>query len=528
MNIRKNYIISTIITLVGALILFYMMLPPLNPTSPSFWVFLMGVLILYAICSFILAININGRLERIPKIPSYLALGAGICIVIIIVVNIACSPLFQASSYANRITVIEDANFEEDIPQVNFNALPLLDKDSSQRLGDRVLGQMPELVSQFEVSNLYTQINYNDEIIRVTPLEYADWIKYFTNHSDGVKGYITVNSVTGEANLVPLEHGMKYMPSALFGEDLLRHLRFQYPTEIFGDYEFEIDNEGNPYWVIPTMKYTGVGMKREVSGIILLNPITGDTTKYQVEEVPTWIDHVYKADLIIEQLDNWGQYRSGFWNSIFGQKNVVRTTEGYNYTVMNDDVYLYTGVTSVISDQSNLGFILTNMRTKETKFYSVPGAKETSAMASAEGQVQQMSYHSTFPLLINLNHKPTYLVSLKDNAGLVKMYAFIDVVDYQKVVVTDASEGIEAAAENYLGEDITSSEKLLEKTIQIQSIDSATIDGTTYYYYIDTENKRYKVSVKVDSNRLPFIKVGDSLTITYETEQETTEIVGIK
>lgn len=528
MSKNKTVIISTISTLVIGVILYYFILPPINLSSPGFWSFLITLVVIFSISSFVLSIDTRGRLTKLPKIPMY-CFGGVICLIaIIVLMNFILSPLFQASSYAKRIDINETAKFSEDIAQVNFQALPLLDKDSSQKLGDRVMGQMPELVSQFAVSNLYTQINYNDKIIRVTPLEYEDWIKYFSNRKEGVKGYISVDSVTGESTLTKLEKGMKYLPSAMFGEDLYRHLRLKYPFDVFEEENFEIDNEGNPYWVVPIMKYTGVGLKRDVSGVVTVNPINGATKKYSVKDVPTWIDHVYNADVIIEQVDNWGQYRGGFLNSLFGQKNVVHTTTGYNYTTMNDDVYLYTGVTSAVADEANLGFIMSNMRTKETKFYSVPGAQEASAMASAEGQVQQMKYRSTFPLLINLNDKPTYLVSLKDNAGLVKMYGFVDVADYQKVVVTDAAKGIEEAAKNYLGGAISSDDILLEKVIQVANIDDAIIDGNSYYYITDTAGKRYSVSLKTNKDLLPFVSDGDKLTISYHKEQPVTLIVTIK
>ena len=276
------------------------------------------------------------------------------------------------------------------------------------------------------------------------------------------------------------------------------------------------------------MKYTGVGLKRDVESVIILDPITGKSTKYKVVDVPTWVDHVYSADLLIEQVDDWGKYRGGFFNSIFGQKNVVKTTTGYNYTVMNDDVYLYTGVTSAAMDQSILGFILSNMRTKETKFYPAPGAEESSAMASAVGQVQQMNYKATFPLLINLNNKPTYLISLKDNAGLVKMYAFVDVEDYQKVVVTDVAEGIEVAAKNYLGGIEITNQDAITKEIRIASITSAMIDGTSYYYVTDQEGKQYKASIKINTDLFPFLHVNDTVTITYNKESAVTEITKIE
>ena len=525
----RTILISGAITLVLGFLIFYFFLPPINITSMSFWFYLFTLLMIYGISSSILAINRRNRIYLdMPKPSMYVMLGGILIFVVIGIINFILSPLFQASSYARRITIDESSTFTEDIALVNFNALPLLDKDSSQKLGDRVMGQMPELVSQFDVSDLYTQINYNDQIIRVTPLEYADWIKYFSNREGGVKGYITVNSVTGEATLVKLEQGMKYMPSALFQEDLMRHVRFSYPTEIFKEPQFEIDNEGKPYWIIPLAKYEGVGLKEDIHGVITVDPVTGEMEKYELDQIPTWIDHVYDAGLIIDQVNNWGEYREGFFNSIFGQKNVVQTTEGYNYTVMNDDVYLYTGLTSKVSDESNLGFILTNMRTKETKFYAVPGAEEYSAMASAEGQVQQMNYIATFPLLINLNGTPTYLISLKDNAGLVKMYAFVDVADYQKVVVTDASEGIEQAAKNYLGGRIESDQKRLEKEIRINMVTTASIDGTTYYYIEDSEDKKYRVSIKTNERVLPFIKPNDKITIGYYQEKDVTEIIEIK
>ena len=250
------------------------------------------------------------------------------------------------------------------------------------------------------------------------------------------------------------------------------------------------------------------------------DPITGESKKYVNDEIPTWVDVAYSSKLIIEQVDDWGKYKNGFLNSLFGQKEVVMTTDGYNYLAMNDDVYLYTGITSVLTDESNIGFIITNLRTKETKYYDVPGAEEYSAMESAKGQVQQMNYTSTFPLLVNLNNRPTYLISLKDNAGLVKMYAFVDVEDYQKVVVTDSSLGIEEAARSYLANvDLKSDGKELEKKIIISSITNASIDGNTYYYITDKDNQKYKVSIKT-SDTLPFVKVNDEITIVYIAEKE--------
>ena len=529
----KKIFYITLIELLVAFLYFYIALPPININSSEFWSFI--IFLLAVLLVLITLFNFTGNFKsiftkrRITEYSKSMIVIVGLILIIVVgttVINFFCSPLFNAKSYANRITIDETGDFTKDIEQVNFNALPLLDRDSSEKLGDRVMGQMNDLVSQFRVSNQYTQINYNNDIIRVTSLEYADVIKWITNRKEGIKAYITVNSVDGESKLVRTTKGMKYMPSALFNEKLERKLRFDYPTTIFGKYKFEIDNEGNPFWIVPTIDYTAVGLKTKITGVIIFDPITGESNKYNTSEIPTWVDNAFDANLIIEQVDNWGTYKKGFFNSLFGQKEVVNTTEGYNYLAMNDDIYMYTGITSVLADESNLGFILTNMRTGETVFYSVPGAEEYSAMSSAEGQVQQMNYVSTFPLLINLNNRPTYLVSLKDAAGLVKMYGFVDVADYQKVVVTDASKGIEVAAQNYLNnnEIEIKEDTLTKKDIIIKEINEVVKSGNTYFYVTDENNKKYKVSINI-SDSLPFIKIGDKITIGYyESNIEVIEI----
>lgn len=524
--------ISILITLVIGFILYYIFIPAINIHVFSFWIFLLVIIGIY----FIISLFMNAEkldLNNYKFLLGYKYLGI---LVIVIgvgigVINFVLSPLFNSRSYKNRINVDSSTEFTSEVPLVDFNSLPLLDKDSSQKLGDRVMGQMPELVSQFYVSDMYTQINYKKSVVRVTPLEYDGIIKYFTNRKDGVKGYITVDSVSGEVHLIKLDKGMKYMPSSLFNENLYRKLRFSYPTKIFGDISFEIDEEGVPYFIVPVLSYSGVGLKRDVKGVIIFNPVDGSSEYYDVTSVPTWVDNVYKADVILEQVNDWGKYTNGYWNSIFGQKNVVATTEGYNYIAYNDDVYLYTGITSLANDESNIGFILTNMRTKETKYYAVPGAEEYSAMASSEGQVQQMGYVSTFPLLINLNGRPTYLMSLKDNAGLVKMYSFVDVVDYQKVVVTDSSLGIREASRNYLsklGFDGVSVDKLIVKKIKVKSINSYIIDSNSVFFIVDEEGNKYSVDISVNKDVLPFLSVGDTVSVGYPVEDEVIKVMEIK
>ena len=528
------FIGSLIFILIYTLVTYYMFYPAIDIHNIGFYFFILPIIFML-----FLSINIftkpkynffdllsGKKIEKNKSMKIWLIIP--IYFSIILLICFINTPMFNAHKYYQRIVVNTDNSFSEDIPEVDFNKLPLLDRNSSMKLGDRVMGEMSELVSQYDVSEQYTQINYKDEIFRVTPLEYNGWIKWITNRKRGITGYIMVNSTNGKTKLIKLKEGIKYAPSALFNENLYRKLQFSYPTYNFDAINFEIDNEGNPYWIASVVKYHGINQRREVRGVVIFNPINGESKFYKVKDIPTWVDHVYEADLILEQINDWGKYKNGFLNTFFTQKEVVATTEGYNYLAINDDVYLYTGITSVLADESNIGFVLTNMRTKETNYYSVAGAEEFSAMDSAKGQVQQMRYTSTFPILINLSGRPTYLISLKDNAGLVKMYAFVDVVDYQRVSVTDASKGVLKAAENYLNDTVdinTSSNN--EKEIEVQTIKEVIIDGNTYYYLTDTNKQKYRVSIKVNKNILPFISSGDKYTIKYSKEADVIDITEI-
>lgn len=527
----KKRVISLVLTLLFAVILFYITLPAINLSSPGFYAFIVVILVFYLIID-----NISFSIHSIITPRKTLNIRSTgviyvvtLIVILLFVINLFCSPFFHANSYANRINIDETGDFKNDISEVDFNRIPLLDKDSSEKLGDRKMGEKTEWVSQFTVSNLYTQITYNDDIVRVTPIEYASFIKWATNRKDGIKGYISVNSVSGDSSIQTLDKGIKYTESAYFNDKLMRKLRFSYPTKIFGEVSFEIDNEGKPYYIVPTIKYSGIGLKKDIDKVIVFNPITGESDIYEVKDVPEWVDHVYSADLIIEQVDNWGEYKNGFFNSIFGQKNVVNTTEGYNYLSYDNDIYLYTGITSVSNDESNLGFILANLRTKETIFYSAPGAEEFSAMSSAEGLVQEKSYSASFPLLINLEGKPTYLMSLKDNAGLVKMYAFVDVADYQKVKTSDSSLGIIAAKEAYLKEfKDDSSKELKEEKIKVNTIKSAIINGNTYYYLTDSIKDSldiYVLDINDAKYQAPFITKDSVLEILFYEEEENIKII---
>ena len=429
--------------------------------------------------------------------------------------------VIRAGSYSKLLS-IKDGDFASEVEEISYNQIPMLDEDSAARLGSRKLGELADMVSQFEILPSYTQINYQGRPVRVTSLAYGDLVKWFTNRSAGLPAYLIIDMVTQEAEVVRLDEGMKYTTAEHFGRYLPRHLRFHYPTYMFADPVFEINEEGEPYWVCPRMvKTIGLFGGADIQGAVLVNAVTGESQYY--EEVPNWVDHVYDANLIMEQYDYYGMYHNGFINSIFGQRDVTHTTEGYNYIAIGDDVYMYTGVTSVTSDQSNIGFILSNQRTKETHFYSVAGATEASAQASAMSQVQQMRYVATFPLLLNIADQPTYFMSLKGEDGLVKMYAMVNVQQYNIVETGSTVAECEANYRRALADSGLISDGDAEAVPSdqeeisgaIAEIRTAVLDGNSYYF-LRLEGQDTFYAVNAAENPLAVIlNAGDQVTIAY-------------
>lgn len=516
---KKNGTIkAAIITVIFVVIFEYVSLVPFNLRSPDF-IFMLA----FTIGIFVgLRSLFNVSFDKVNK---YGLMVSVLLIGYVIIGQLTSSAIFNASSYQKQLKVDKTADFYKDNPKVNYQSIPVVDKDSAERLGDRKMGEMVEFVSQFEVDNEYGQINYQDTPYRVTTLSYADLIKWFTNQGEGLPAYIRVNMVTQESEVVQLEKGMKYSNSDLFFRNIERHIRINYPTMMFETPTFEIDDEGDPHWIAPVYNFkVGLFGGKDIVGAIIVNAIDGSSEYYDIKDVPTWIDRVYPSELLLSQLENWGQYEKGYFNTLLSQKGVLKPTDGYNYIALDDDVYIYTGLTSVSSDASNVGFSLINMRTKEAKYYAISGAEEFSAMGSAEGKVQNLKYTATFPILINAGGQPTYFMSLKDSAGLVKKYAFVSVQNYQIVATGDSV----AAAEKEYYQLLSDNGKVKvdfeskKSTAVISSIQEAVVNGNSNYYFtIEGMDKVFIAPISLN-NQLPLMKTGDTITIEYLDDSEST------
>ncbi|MDD6231708.1 MAG: CvpA family protein [Frisingicoccus sp.] len=521
----KKIVRTVVITLLFAFVSFYFTLPALNLRSPYFYSWLLEVAVVYMIASLIGTFSIKDLKNRTVDF-AFLKKNAklGLLIVILCIATlgigqVASHQFFHAGAYQKLIPV-ENREFTEDIAQVSMKDVPIVDKDSAIQLGNRKIGELVNLISQFEVDEYdysYTQINYRDIPTRVAPLRYGNIIKWFNNQSNGIPGYISVNMTTQDVELVQLEEGIRYSPGEYFFRDLDRHLRFQYPTKIFEDYSFEVDDDGKPYWICPVINYTiGLFGGRDVKGVVIVNACNGDSEYYDIQDVPQWVDRAYSADIIVEQINYWGKYKNGYINTIFGQRDVCVTSGGYNYLAIDDDVWLYTGLTSVGNDESNIGLVLVNMRTKEARYYIVSGATEYSAMDSAEGQVQNLAYKATFPVLLNIGGQPTYLVSLKDNAGLVKKFAFVNVEKYQQVAIGDTLDQAYAVYVKLLSSgQIIDASSISEITGTVTQVDTAVKDGNTYFYVQLSNSKKIFVASIQLNDVLAVLQPEDRVTIGY-------------
>ena len=547
----RGFVVATIVTAILAFVYFYFTLPALNIHNPDAFIFVGAIIVvwcsLYAMFSTSLRFRKKDEPAQEPHNRDYLdvdedgnvirkrhahqggkkitdlavfsmkvPLAMVIALVVIFAVGVVSGlPILRARSYSDLL-VPETGDFTADVAEISYNQIPMLDSASAQVLADRKLGELSDLVSQFEVDNSTTQINLNDEPVRVTYLNYGDAFKWLNNFGDGIPAYIVIDMTTQEVTVQRLEQGIRYSPSEYFFRDILRHLRFSYPTKLFGDVNFEVNEEGHPYWVASVVTRTiGLFGGEDVIGAVLVDAVSGETTYYDVGEVPTWCDRVYPPELLTEQYNYHGLYHKGFLNSIFGQSQVTVTTSGYNYIALNDDVWMYTGITSVSGDESNVGFILVNQRTKEAKYYPIAGATEESAMRSAQGAVQQFGYQATFPLLLNVSGQPTYFMALKDASQLVKQYAMVNVQQYN-VVGTGSS--VAECERNYiqlLGDNnIEVETEELDTVIgTITDIRSAVLDGDTRYFIrLNGADHYYMVSI-ADAQLCAILNVGDRIAI---------------
>lgn len=546
-KIKLSGIITGIITAIIVLFIgLFVMCIPINIKSEGMWVL---IIITLALSTFFARIvsgikdfgNVvttkrtgsKGRTKKMSKftfnVKPYIA--PIVVLVLLIGISIAGSPLFNATSYS-QILDVKDAEFSEDVSKsVGTDSIALMDTDSAKMLGDREIGSLANVVSQFDVSSRYTQIDYNGKPIKVSALNYAGFFKWINNKENGVEGYVTVDPVSMSASFQESD-GMIYVPSAYILQDARRHIYLNHPTDIFGNLHFEIDESGKPYYIASIYDKTiGLFGGKTVKGCIILDPVTGETTKYGLEDIPRWVDVVFNGDLLCEQYNWYGKLQNGYLNSLIGKKGCKQITSyysgddeadadddaplvDYGYVAKDGDIWIYTGITSLNGDSSNIGFLLANERTGESHYYNIAGADEKSAMIAAEGEVQEKGYQASFPSLINVNDNPTYIMVLKDSGGLVKLYAAVNVEQYNLVTTATTQKECLSKYKALLGiaENEEEQSEAITESIVISNIRYIDIDGNTYIYLISKDNKIYRAKASAHEDML-LLKNDDKVEI---------------
>ncbi|BAK43637.1 hypothetical protein [Eggerthella sp. YY7918] len=547
---KKALIIAAIVIIIVGLIAYWWFHPPINIHSSDTWMFV-GVFILLPLFLVLWSkshaykegtskVEPSESKAKVYKWASYVPVLVAVLGVVGALMSLSIFP-GNAEKYANVLQTTED-NFAQDIKEVNYSEIPVIDRDSAVLLGNREMGSIPEYVSQFEISPLYSQINYQSAPVRVSPLGYADLFKWFTNREAGIPAYALVNMTTQDAEIVRLDDNpIHYSESEPLVRNIDRHVQLSYPFYMFDQKSFEIDDEGHPWWICPVQSRTiGLFGGTTIERVVMVDATTGETQDLAIADVPQWVDHAYPTDLLLEQYNWSGKYKDGWLNSVFGQQGVVQTTPGtdgnlgYNYIAKDDDVWVYTGVTSATADNSIVGFVLINQRTAESHFYSVAGATEESAMQSAEGQVQNLRYQATFPLLINVSGQPTYFMALKDNAGLVKQFAMLDIQRYQNVAVGNTVAECQKAYQALLATNGVLAEEGVEtgseeKQGTIVHIAQAVVEGNSHFYVkLDDGSAIYDFALPGLIEIVGY-KEGDPIKFTYVEAEPTNpvqEIVG--
>lgn len=506
---------------------YYAYFPAINIHLEIFWTTLIVVFLSLAI---ILGAKSSisqmvGRLSKKPSIKEFswfaklCSVLVIVCVGVLIVGSALGATLFRSRAYANLLPV-DKREFTEDIEQSDqVTDIALMDTESARIFGNRKIGSLSDVVSQYEIEADYTQISIKGQPMKVSGLKYASFFKWWNNRNSGVPGYVQVNPVNSEAKYVKLTKPMKYVPSAYFNYNLQRHVQLTYPTKIISGYKFEVDDAGNPYYICPTMTArVGLFGGIDVNGVIICDPIDGECKYYAIGDCPSWVDSVYDGHLLTKKYNWHGMLSGGYINSIIEQKGCKQATDDFGYKIIGDDVWVYTGVTSANGDQSNIGFVMMNQRTSEARYYQVSGAEEHSAMSAAEGEVQEKGYKASFPSLINVSGTPTYIMVLKDAGGLVKLYAMVNVEQYNIVATATSQTKVFEEYKTLLASDgklETEENDLKEDTITVQSVEYIDTDDGTMVYIKDTNHQVYKQAFKEDESLIR-ISAGDVLHVKYQ------------
>ena len=471
------------------------------------------------------------------KIRKVVAIAIPLLLIWLVLVPFFSSGMVNPRKHRNLIGEVQKTEFSELVSPVNLDQVPIIDSSFAASLAEKKLGDDFALGSRVVLGKPTIQM-VEGKLYWVVPLLHSGFFKWLTNLKDGTPGYIKVSAtdpqdITFIRQLSGQPIKIRYQRNSFFGQDLYRHLYFNgfMGKGLAGD-TFELDDKGEPYWTITTYTHaigvnaseaTGLATVHAVSGKIDFYPLTKLADgSFDDSKLPAWVDRVQPSYFVIPQLSWWGRYVNGFWNTLFGKRDMLEVTDGYNVIYGRDQrSYFYTGLSSVGSDEGTVGFSLTDTRNKKSHLYLLSGATETATMRSAEGKVQNFRYRATFPILVNMGGKPIYFMTLKDGSGLVKMFSFVSVSDFSLVGVgetlREARDNFQLAmADSRVGRIAEKLEGDVTLEGTVTRFGSDIKDGRAYYYFrLDSAPDKVFIATSSLSNLLPLTSTGDRLRVTY-------------
>lgn len=443
-------------------------------------------------------------------------------------------PIFRNQDYRALIGKVANGDkLTNHIAPISMNEIRVVDESLAYLLGEKILGSQPALGSQAHLGEFFIQ-KVNGKLYWIAPLEHSGFFKWL-NNKQGTTGYVMVSATNErDVKLVQEVNGkpifLKYQREAYFGSNLHRYLYFNgFNTVGLTDFSFEIDDAGTPFWVVTKYKKQVGFSGNDATGVVIVNAQSGEIKEYNIKNTPTWVDRIQPISFIKNQLNDWGEYVNGYWN--FSNQNKLQITEDLTLVYGNDNKsYWYTGITSVGKDESAVGFVLVDTRTKETTFYKQSGATEFAAQSSAQGKVQEKGFTASLPIPYNINNIPTYVMTLKDNGGLVKMYAMVSISDYTIVGTGNTMrEALTAykTAFNSSGSKINVDSKSAKKVIEsvVVRIQNDVKNGNSFYYFTVKDYPNIFVGSSQISNQLPITEVGDKIKISFDIDNE--EIIDV-
>ncbi|MDY2880676.1 MAG: hypothetical protein SOT34_07055 [Candidatus Borkfalkiaceae bacterium] len=511
----KNLLIFLVaVTVVYLVFKIYFDLLPIQFMSASFRVAIGFLLLLWSVPLFI-RMKRRGKDEPKLKTPWYIPFYAFIVyFAVVVALEFFSSPLFMANDYRALIQVNDGARFEDSVENYTTMQIPVVDKALAEKLGDKKLGN-DNYGSQYHVGE-YVMINYSENLYWIAPIEFNGFFPWVNRKVS--PGYVLVNA--NDASDVSIRFcELHYLDSAYLWRDLNRNDYLAYPARLReGNPHLELDEEGNPRFVetVYTNRFALVN-GLDAIGVIVTDPVSGRAEYYDTADAPVWIDHIQSEDVVIDQLNYWGRYVNGFMNSVFAKKDVLEVSTGINYVYSNGQMYMQTGMTSAGSDESIVGVMMVDMRTKQARFSRVGGATEYAASQSAIGAEQDMRFSSSDPIMINVDGVPTYFMMLKDNEGLVKRYAYVNVEDYTVVKTAPTRTSALELYKNAVfgtqqdGEEFTVRE--IEKIGEYAYIRFEPKEGT------DVGNHVFRVAIDVNFE-IAFLSAGDKVKIRYTFENQ--------